>query len=168
MKQVKKAYVQLSIEAQKALFVDVHHRSTIEACGVLLGTIDEQGNWHVEQAYPLHNIFASPVYFEFAPEDLLSVEMEHPDRIIGVYHSHPTGFAEASSTDRENMRRVNKEQQIPWVWCIIRGPFNEAAEQAQGGRITPPFISAYHHYEQEGLLRIPIIIEESENTKTSS
>jgi proteasome lid subunit RPN8/RPN11 len=168
MKQAKKAYVQVSIEVQKALFVDVHHRSTIEACGVLLGTIDEQGNWHVEQAYPLRNIFASPVYFEFAPEDLLSVEMEHPDRIIGVYHSHPTGFADASSTDRENMRRVNKEQQIPWVWCIIRGPFNDASEQTQGGRITPPLIHAYHHYEQEGLLRIPILIEEPENNKTSS
>lgn len=163
MKKATKAYVHLSSEAQKALFVDVYHRSTIEACGVLLGTIDEQGNWHVEQAHPLRNIFASPIYFEFAPEDLLEVEMEQPGRIIGVYHSHPTGFADASSTDRENMRRVNKEQQIPWVWCIIRGPFTDvAAEQTQGGRITPPLLHAYHHYEQEGLLQIPILIEEFE------
>jgi len=159
MKQATKAYLHLSIEAQKALFVDVYHRSTIEACGVLLGIIDEQGNWHVEQAYPLRNVFASPVYFEFAPEDLLMVEMEHPDRIIGVYHSHPTGFVDASSTDRENMKRVNKEQHIPWVWCIIRGPFSSASEQGREGRITPPAIRAYHHYEQEGLRTIPILTE---------
>lgn len=166
MKQVSKAYISLSVEAQKALFVDVYHRSTIEACGVLLGTIDEQRNWHVEETYPLRNIFASPVYFEFAPEDLLAVEMEHPDRIIGVYHSHPTGFARASSTDRENMKRVNKEQGIPWVWCIIRGPFTEA--EGQNGRITPTSMVAYHHYEHEGLQTISIVIEDMPNNKTNS
>ncbi|GAC1389148.1 MAG: hypothetical protein NVSMB38_02360 [Ktedonobacteraceae bacterium] len=160
MKQSTKAYIRLSIEAQKALFVDVYHRSTIEACGVLLGTIDEQGNWHIEQAYPLHNSFASPVYFEFAPEDLLMVEMEHPGRVVGVYHSHPTGFGHASSTDRQNMKRVNKEQHIPWVWCIISGPFTEASAWVHEGRITPPSITAYHHYEEGGLQKIPLLIEE--------
>lgn len=159
MKQSSKAHITLSVEAQKALFVDVYHRSTIEACGVLLGAIDEQGNWYVEEAYPLRNIFASPVYFEFAPEDLLTVEMEYPNRIVGVYHSHPTGFARASDTDRENMKRVNKEQHIPWVWCIIRGPFTKAEEQEQKGRITPSAIVAYHHYEHEGLQKISVVLE---------
>jgi len=167
MKQATKAYISLSIEVQKALFVDVYHRSSIEACGVLLGTIDEQGNWHVEQAYPLRNIFASPVYFEFAPEDLLQVEMEQPDRIVGVYHSHPTGFANASATDRENMKRVNKEQRIPWVWCIIRGPFTDELAQRHEGRITPSSIAAYHHYD-EGLQRVPLVIEEMRDDKTIS
>lgn len=160
MKQSTKAYISLSIKAQKALFVDVYHRSTIEACGVLLGMIDEQGNWHVEQAHPLRNISASPVYFEFAPEELLLIEMEHPDRIVGVYHSHPTGFADASSTDHQNMKRVNKEQHIPWVWCIIRGPFTNASAQKREGRITASSITAYHHFEDEGLQKIPIVIEE--------
>jgi proteasome lid subunit RPN8/RPN11 len=168
MEQTAKAYISLSIEAQKALFVDVHHRSTIEACGVLLGTIDEQGNWHVEQAYPLRNIFASPVYFEFAPEDLLTVEMEHPDRIIGVYHSHPTGFARASNTDRENMERVNKQQGIPWVWCIIRGPFTHSETQEREERITPSSIVAYHHYEHRGLQKISVVIEDIQSNKTNS
>jgi len=165
MKQSSKVYISLSIEAQKALFVDVYHRSTIEACGVLLGTMDEQGNWHVEQAHPLRNIFASPVYFEFAPEDLLMVEMEHPDGIIGVYHSHPTGFANASSTDRENMKRVNKEQCIPWVWCIIRGPFTDASAE---GRIALSSIVAYHHFEKEGLQRVPVVLEATSSDKTIS
>ena len=168
MKHTSKPYITLSVEAQKAVFVDVHHRSTIEACGVLLGTIDEQGNWHVEEAYPLRNIFASPVYFEFAPEDLLTVEMEHPDRIIGVYHSHPTGFARASSTDRENMERVNKQQGIPWVWCIIRGPFPDAVAQGHEGRITVSSMVAYHHYDHEGLQKIAIVLEDRPDHKTNS
>lgn len=164
MKQKTKAYISLSIEAQKALFVDVYHRRTIEACGVLLGTRDDLGNWHIEQAYPLRNTFASPVYFEFAPEDLLAVEMQHPDRIVGVYHSHPTGYAQASSTDRENMKRVNKEQRIPWVWCIIRGPFTDAGAQRHEARISPSIMVAYHHYETEGLQTIPIVSEETQRS----
>ena len=167
MKQATKAHISLSIEAQKALFVDVYHRSSIEACGVLLGTIDEQGNWHVEQAQPLRNTFASPVYFEFAPEDLLQVEMEQPNRIIGVYHSHPTGFADASATDRENMKRVNKEQRIPWVWCIIRGPFTDEAAQRHEGHITASSIAAYHHYDG-GLQKIPLIFEAKRSDETIS
>ena len=167
MKQATKSHISLSAEAQKALFVDVYHRRSIEACGVLLGTIDELGNWHVEQARPLRNTFASPVYFEFAPEDLLQVEMEQPDRIVGVYHSHPTGFADASATDRENMKRVNKEQHIPWVWCIIRGPFTDEAAQKHEGRISASLIAAYHHYD-EGLQKIPLILEETRGAETIS
>ncbi|TMC86639.1 MAG: hypothetical protein E6J10_06715, partial [Chloroflexi bacterium] len=110
------AQVTISLDARNTLFNDVCQRPHIEACGILLGHIDSCGNWNIEQAYPLRNIFNSAVYFEFAPEDLLAVELDHPGQIVGVYHSHPTGFAVASSTDHENMRRVNVEQQIPWVW----------------------------------------------------
>jgi len=165
MKQAIKHFLTLSSEAQKAMFVDVYHHKTIEACGVLLGARDGQGNWHVEQAHPLRNIFASPVYFEFAPEELLQVELEHPGSIVGVYHSHPTGFANASGTDRQNMQRVNQEQCIPWVWCIIRGPFNEASAQQQGGRISPYAVKAYHHFEEGGLQSIPILFEDTTNSE---
>ncbi len=149
------AQVTLSLDTQNTLFNDVCQRPHIEACGLLLGHIDNSGNWNIEQAYPLPNIFNSPVYFEFAPEDLLAVELDRPGQIVGVYHSHPTGFAEASSTDRENMRRVNVEQQIPWVWLIISGPFDETFQLEQ----KPPVI-AYHHYEGLGLQEITIQFEE--------
>jgi len=91
------------------------------------------------------------VYFEFAPEDLLAVELDHPGKIVGVYHSHPTGFAVASSTDHENMRRVNVEQQIPWVWLIICGPFDETFEPGQKSSMI-----AYHYYEELELQEIAI------------
>ena len=146
-----RAQVTISLDARNTLFNDVCQRPHIEACGILLGHIDSCGNWNIEQAYPLRNIFNSAVYFEFAPEDLLAVELDHPGQIVGVYHSHPTGFAVASSTDHENMRRVNVEQQIPWVWLIICGPFDETFEPGQKSSMI-----AYHYYEELELQEIAI------------
>lgn len=153
------ATVFLSIQAQETLVADVHARRQIEACGALLGCIDEVGNWHIEQAYPLRNIFDSAVYFEFAPEELLEIELNHPGRMVGVYHSHPTGFARASATDRENMRRVNVEQQIPWVWLIYRGPFSEQTARENSSKTTVS-MSAYYYDEVRGLEKLPIKLGE--------
>ena len=151
MRKHASAQVTISLDARNTLFNDVCQRPHIEACGILLGHIDSCGNWNIEQAYPLRNIFNSAVYFEFAPEDLLAVELDHPGQIVGVYHSHPTGFAVASSTDHENMRRVNVEQQIPWVWLIISGPFDETFEPGQKSSMI-----AYHYYVELELQEIGI------------
>jgi proteasome lid subunit RPN8/RPN11 len=150
------AHVTLSTRAQKILAQDVRQRRHIEACGLLIGQIDAEGNWEVEHVQPLRNIFNSPVYFEFAPEDLLTAELDYPDHIIGVYHSHPTGFARASNTDRENMQRVNVEERIPWIWLIISGPFDEQFTITDKGSVAGTSIVAYHHYEQPGLMKIPL------------
>ena len=125
MNRVAEAQLSISRAAQEAILSDIYSRNTIEACGVLLGTVDEQGNWHVEEVHALRNVANSPVYFEFAPEDLLAIDLNYPGQMIGVYHSHPTGFPVASDTDRKNMQRVNLDQQIPWIWLIISGPFDE-------------------------------------------
>jgi proteasome lid subunit RPN8/RPN11 len=166
MRQQTQARVTLSFEAQETLFQDVHQRQHIEACGVLIGSIDEQGNWHIEQAYPLRNIFDSPVYFEFAPEDLLAADLTYPGRIVGAYHSHPTGFAQASSTDRQNMQRVNVEQDIPWIWLIIRGPFHDVSSSLHEGCLACSSILAYHYYAHKGLQRIAVEFEERRKEST--
>ena len=153
----------LSVAAQKNLFLDLCARPHIEACGVLLGNIDNPGNWYIERTLPLRNTFSSPVYFEFAPEELLEVELAHPDQIVGVYHSHPTGFAAASKTDRDNMKRVNKEQQIPWLWLIVRGPFDAAFISRADMTIPEKSIVAYYHYPQKGLQHIPLQYEQTTN-----
>ena len=160
------ALVTIGTSAQKTLLVDVRKRGRIEACGLLLGSIDDAGNWFIEQVHPLRNVFDSPVYFEFAPEDLLYVELHHPGQTVGVYHSHPTGLAVASITDRQNMRRVNVEQQIPWLWLIVSGPFDEEFSlfRRRVGLIIASTVIAYHHYEQGGLRRIPIHFEEVSTT----
>lgn len=153
--------VTISSSARSIVYEDVRSRRHIEACGLLLGTLDEKGNWRIQQAYPLRNIFDSPVYFEFAPEDLLEAELQFPEQIVGVYHSHPTGYPKASSTDRENMRRVNKEQQIPWIWLIIRGPFQQPTPVFETSREALSMI-AYHHYGCGGLRSINIRFESDE------
>jgi len=159
MKNSVDAQVTLSKAAQEALLTDICGRPSIEACGVLLGHRDEADNWHVEEILPLPNIFDSPVYFEFAPEDLLAVELSYPGQTVGVYHTHPTGFNRASETDRQNMERINQEQHIPWIWLIICGPFDEAFTERAKGAIPQDSIIGYHHYEETGLQHIGLVMD---------
>jgi proteasome lid subunit RPN8/RPN11 len=158
MQKHPSAQVTISTTAQQVVFQDVSHRQQIEACGLLLGHTDEQGNWCVELAHPLRNIANSPVYFEFAPEDLLDAELTYPGKIIGVYHSHPGGQKSASNTDRQNMKRVNVEQRIPWVWLIVSGPFHRFS----GVEDVNPSVVGYYHYEQLGLREIAVVVEVGE------
>ncbi len=165
MRKHETAEVTISASAQKTLLLDVFKRQRIEACGLLIGSIDDSGNWHVEETHPLRNIFDSPTYFEFAPEDLLAADLAYPGRVIGVYHSHPTGLASASHTDHQNMKRVNVEEHSPWVWLIVSGPFDHTPtllQQVQRHlqRIPNPSIIAYHHYADQGLRQIGIRFEE--------
>lgn len=161
MHKKSKWRILLSQQAWKTILLDAYQRQEIEACGALLGRIDGEGNWHVEEVRPLHNIFASPVYFEFEPAELLTIEMEQPGRMVGVYHSHPTGPAVASFIDQQNMQRVNSEQHIPWVWLIVSGPFtttNQATISARG-------VIAYYHDQDRGLQQIVIQQSESEGAE---
>jgi proteasome lid subunit RPN8/RPN11 len=165
MRKHETAEVTISASAQKTLILDVLKRQRIEACGLLIGSFDDSGNWHVEKIHPLRNIFDSPTYFEFSPEDLVAADLAYPGKVIGVYHSHPTGLAIASFTDRQNMKRVNIEQNIPWVWLIVSGPFDHAPtllQQVQRylQRIPDTSIIAYHHYVDGGLQQIGIRFEE--------
>jgi proteasome lid subunit RPN8/RPN11 len=165
MRRHPSAQATISITARKILYTDVCQRRHIEACGLLLGHIDDQGNWHIERVLPLRNICNSPVYFEFAPEDLLAAELVHPGQIIGVYHSHPGGLTVASSTDRDNMKRVNKEQQIPWIWLIISGPFN-GSFTLDNEQQTRSSLIAYHHYDTLGLLQISLAFDQTRDQDT--
>jgi proteasome lid subunit RPN8/RPN11 len=159
------ARVIISAGAKQTLLLDVYQRQNIEACGLLIGRIDDAGNWHVEIVHPLRNIYNSPAYFEFAPEDLLAADLAFPDQVIGAYHSHPSGFAKPSQTDRQNMKRVNLSQRIPWAWLIVCGPFHPiatAAGQAQQQDLAPladATILAFHHYENDGLCSIALQFE---------
>jgi proteasome lid subunit RPN8/RPN11 len=165
MTKTANTQVTLTNTSLHTLCKDIAQRPYIEACGVLLGTQDQQGNWHIEEAHPLRNTFSSPVYFEFDPEELLMTELTYPGEIIGVYHSHPTGFARASHTDRENMQRVNHEQKIPWLWLIICGPFNAHFTPHHLTHNISTSMIAYHHYEHQGLCKVKIELERvQENT----
>lgn len=156
----------LGTAAWKTILLDAYQRQRIEACGALLGRSDGAGNWLVEEAHPLRNIYASDVYFEFDPAELLLIDLEQPGRMIGVYHSHPAGPPMASSTDRKNMHRVNIEQRIPWVWLIVSGPFSHKAsgpDATNESRISLGGVIAYHHYQDMGLQQITLRISEDDS-----
>lgn len=128
---------------------------------MLLGSMDTQGNWIVEETQPLRNIAESSAYFEFDPAELLQIELETSHQIVGVYHSHPSGYPVASGTDRQNMQRVNQEQNIPWAWIIIRGPFRHDFVEWAQQQPEADIMIAYHHYTQEGLQHVIIRVEET-------
>jgi proteasome lid subunit RPN8/RPN11 len=168
MRKNYRAEVSIEASAYEALLLDVYKRKRIEACGLLLGTMDDAGNWHVDEIHPMRNIFDSPVYFEFAPEDLLSADLAYQGKVVGAYHSHPTGLAIASRTDHQNMKRVNVEEHIPWVWLIVSGPFDQSPSflqqvQRRLQRIPDTAIVAYHYYEDDGLQRLAINIQGQSN-----
>lgn len=160
----------LSWQAQQTIYADLVERPQIEACGVLLGSQEDNESgesglrWHIENVVPLRNSVNSPVLFEFDPAELLQVEMEHSEPIVGVYHSHPTGYGRASSTDRQNMQRVNQEQQIPWCWLIVCGPFDSAFAQMveQGALPGKRMIAYYHHPEPDGPGLVKLNVELSQ------
>jgi proteasome lid subunit RPN8/RPN11 len=160
MREKQSAKAILSAAAWKTILLDAHGRQGIEACGALLGTIDHEGNWHIEEARPMRNTYASPVYFEFDPVELLTIDLEQPGRMVGVYHSHPAGPTLASATDRQNMRRVNLEQHIPWLWLIVSGPFGPtgtaSGDEPKESAISARGLIAYHHYQDQGLQKIAI------------
>lgn len=148
--------VNLGSDTWETVWQDVCQRRKIEACGALLGDVDEAGNWHVTRAIPLRNTASSPVYFEFDPLELLNIDLAHPGEMIGVYHSHPGGYGRASDTDRANMRRVNLEQRIPWVWLIVCGPF--PARPSKPASDTPTLL-AYHHSADHGLQHVAVHLQ---------
>ncbi|MBO9713531.1 M67 family metallopeptidase [Sphingomonas sp.] len=85
-----------------------------EACGLLLGTGDM-----IEVAEVARNVAPDPLrHFEIDPAALfaaLRAERAGGRRLIGYWHSHPSGDAEPSDTDRAMAAPDGK------LWLILGG-----------------------------------------------
>jgi desampylase len=83
-----------------------------EACGLLLGRAGR-----IEQVVPARNVHPDPERrFEIDPQALVDAHRaarEGGPEVVGYYHSHPTGPAEPSSTDREVAAGDGR------VWAIV-------------------------------------------------
>ena len=74
----------------------------LEACGLLGGSVDEQGSARVRWSYPTANIAASARVYEVEPGGLLRADRaaeEAGGQLIGVYHSHTHTEGRPSPTD---------------------------------------------------------------------
>jgi len=87
------------------------HAHPDEACGLLLGEGDR-----ILEARPAANVAPDRTrHFEIDPQALIDAhraERNGGPQVIGYYHSHPTGLAEPSATDRANAAHDRK------IWAI--------------------------------------------------
>ena len=83
-----------------------------EACGLLLGR-----GGRIEQAKPARNVHSSPqTHFEIDPQALIDAHRAARDggpEVVGYYHSHPSGPAQPSATDRAMAAADGR------VWAIV-------------------------------------------------
>jgi proteasome lid subunit RPN8/RPN11/predicted GIY-YIG superfamily endonuclease len=99
-------------EAIEAMVAAAAQASPDEACGLLLG---EDGK--VTEARAAANVALDPSrHFEIDPQALIDAhraERAAGPALLGYFHSHPTGSAEPSATDRERAAGDGK------AWAII-------------------------------------------------
>lgn len=72
-----------------------------EACGLISGEL-RGGVWQAAQIHPVTNELHSSTRFRMAPKEQWSVLKsidENNESLIGIYHSHPQGPPEPSTTD---------------------------------------------------------------------
>ena len=85
-----------------------------EICGLLLGNAEE-----ILEATPAANVSSNPHdSFEIDPQALVDAhraERQGGPCLIGYYHSHPTGLAQPSATDRAQASGDGR------IWAIIGG-----------------------------------------------
>ncbi|WP_252260106.1 Mov34/MPN/PAD-1 family protein [Erythrobacter aurantius] len=108
----------MDIEVTRAVLDALYEMSEAahpnEACGILLGE-----GAHITAAIPTRNVHRHPeTHFEIDPQALIDAhrkEREGGPAIMGYYHSHPTGDARPSATDRAMAAGDGK------LWVIVAG-----------------------------------------------
>ena len=112
--------------ALKAMLAHSALTHPLECCGLLLGpargaaaaaTHDRAGL--IVAAEPCRNVAGDPARrFEIDPQALIDAhraERAGGRRLVGYYHSHPTGLAQPSATDRAQASGDER------VWAIVAG-----------------------------------------------
>lgn len=89
-----------------------------EACGLLVGE-DDNGTLRVARLVPADNVASDPLRgFEIDPATRFRLHRELAgggERLVGHWHSHPTGVAEPSATDRA----MQYEPELCWLICGV-------------------------------------------------
>ncbi|GAA0483064.1 hypothetical protein GCM10009096_26800 [Parasphingorhabdus litoris] len=103
-----------------------------EACGLLFGDNGRVSSFKVTQNVAENRLR----HFEIDPVDLISAERAMRDngpRIIGYYHSHPSGAVGPSQTDAAMAAPDDR------IWLIINGQDAAAWQAVENGEIYGRF-----------------------------
>ena len=122
--------VTISRTVKRQILAHCAESSEIEACGLLFG--DET---RILRAVPAQNVAGNPAEsFEIDPVALFAAiraERDGGDRLVGHYHSHPTGSAEASARDAAQALDVGR------LWLIVGGQEMRLWRANRSGELVP-------------------------------
>ena len=122
--------VTISRTVKRQIFAHCAESSEIEACGLLFG--DEA---RILRATPARNVAENPTdSFEIDSAALFAAiraERDGGDRLIGHYHSHPTGSAEPSARDAAQALDVGR------LWLIVGGQEMRLWRANRPGELVP-------------------------------
>jgi len=100
------------LEILRAEAIRAHPR---ECCGLLLGAADG----YIDVALPVRNVAPDQArHFEIDPQALVDAhraERHGGPKLLGYYHSHPSGLSQPSATDRAEASGDGR------VWAIVAG-----------------------------------------------
>ena len=87
MKAIEKILVPESVLRR---IESLQETSLIEACGVLVGRLDDYGIARVTRMVPTENLLQSSTRFEIDPCELFGLfdRLEGEEEIVAVYHTH--------------------------------------------------------------------------------
>ena len=126
---IAKTDMRVSCDALAALVSEAAHAHPRECCGILLG----EGSL-ITAISPARNVHPAPqTHFEIDPQSLIDAHRDARGggrQVIGYYHSHPSGRAEPSATDRLMAAADGM------VWAIVAGDRVSLWRDAQTG-FTP-------------------------------
>jgi proteasome lid subunit RPN8/RPN11 len=89
-----------------------------ECCGLLVGTVGNDGTAVPITSLPAPNLSDRPDRFEIDPQAHFEIQRHARETgwdVIGCYHSHPNGRAEPSATDLAGAGEEN------FLWLIAAG-----------------------------------------------
>lgn len=126
----------MRVQISRSLLDAIRHNSAVvsprEACGLLFGTDAEVNGWQAAE-----NVAETPERrFEIDPTALfaaLRAERGGGPKIIGYWHSHPSGDTRPSATDAAMAQPDGK------LWLIVAGGAPSLWRAVEGGRVEGRF-----------------------------
>ncbi len=114
--------ISISHELLKHLHNHARDWRPAECCALLMGRMDNK-IYNISGAILCSNPTYSPSYFNIPVDEIIrgyKLAQKYNCKLIGVFHSHPSGFAHPSSTDKKYMA-MNPGAWIIDSWTAMKG-----------------------------------------------